>query len=142
MEEIVTLKPKTYFEQVPLKVVKKIAKIDDPKEVSARKEPVVTPEKKKTIAALATPSPDFSRLMDSQFDIFQMESGGSVLWQGSAATIEEAKRRVNELQADAAAQYMVVALRTGSKLLISPDGSDLRGGQQPDAARPAGSPQL
>lgn len=137
-----TLKPKTYFEQVPLKVVKKIAKIDDPKEVSSRKEPVLTPEKKKTIAALAMPSPDFSRLMDSQFDIFQMESGGSVLWQGSAATIEEAKRRVNELQAGTAAQYMVVGLRTGSKLLISPDGSDLRGGQQPDAARLENPQQL
>lgn len=137
-----TLKPKTYFEQVPLKVVKKIAKIDDPKEVSSRKEPALTPEKKKTIAALAMPSPDFSPLMDSQFDIFQMESGGSVLWQGSAATIEEAKRRVNELQAGTAAQYMVVGLRTGSKLLISPDGSDLRGGQQPDAARLENPQQL
>ena len=132
-----TLKPKTYFEQVPLKVVKKIAKIDDPKEVSARKEPVVTPEKKKAIAALVTPSPDFSRLMDYQFDIFQMESGGSVLWQGSAATIEEAKRRVKELQVSMPSQYMVVSLRTGSKLFID---CDAPSGQQ-SATAPAGIPQ-
>ena len=42
---IVTSKPKTHFEQVPLEVVKKIAKLDHPKETPIRKELEVTPKK-------------------------------------------------------------------------------------------------
>jgi hypothetical protein len=135
----VTLKSNTYFEQVPLTVVKKIAKIRNPKDLPVRKELEVT-QKKRAIEAIDRPSPDGVQIMsssyESSFDIFQMESSGSVLWQGSAASIEEAKQRVKELQADTAAQYMIVGLRTGSKLLINPDVSDRPSAQQPDTAPP------
>jgi hypothetical protein len=43
---IVTFKPKTHFEQVPIEVVKKIAKVDDPKEMPVGKELEVTPKKR------------------------------------------------------------------------------------------------
>jgi hypothetical protein len=125
---IVTSKPKTHFEQVPLEVVKKIAKLDHPKETPIRKELEVTP--KKTAEPLGGPSPEGLQVMNSSFDIFQVEIGGSVLWQGLAASIEEAKQRVKALQADTAVQYLVVGLRTGSKLLINPDGSHVPSGQQ------------
>jgi hypothetical protein len=133
----VTPKLKTYFEQVPLEVVKKIAKIDNPKETTARKDLEVTPAKK-TIEA---PSSEGLQFLDSSFDIFQMESSGSVLWQGSASSVEEARHRVKTLQAGTAAQYMVVGLRTGSKLLIDPDVSDRVSRQQPEVARPESSQQ-
>jgi hypothetical protein len=124
---IVNLKPKTHFEQVPLEVVKKIAKVDDPKGVPIRKELEVT--RKKKAEALAAPSPEGLQVMNSSFDIFQVEAGGAVLWQGLAASIEEAKQRVKALQADTAVPYMVVGLRTGSKFLINPDGTDVPSGQ-------------
>jgi hypothetical protein len=125
---IVNLKPKTHFEQVPLEVVKKIAKVDDPKEIPIRTELEVIPKKK--AETLGGPSPEGLQVMNSSFDIFQVEVGGSVLWQGLAASIEEAKQRVKALQADTAVPYMVVGLRTGSKLLINPDGSDVPSGPQ------------
>jgi len=125
---IVTFKPQTHFEQVPLEVVKKIAKINDPKEIPIRKELEVTQKKK--AEAPGEPLPEGLQVMNSSFDIFQVEVGGSVLWQGLAASLEEAKQRVKALQADSAVQYMVVSLRTGSKLLINPDGSDIPSGKQ------------
>jgi hypothetical protein len=137
----VTYKPKTHFEQVPLEVVKKIAKVNDPKETPIREELDVTP-KKKAAESLGGPSPEALQVMNSSFDIFQMEVGGTVLWQGSSASVEEAKQRVKELNAGSAAQYMVVSLRTGSKLLINPDGSHIPSGQQLDAAQPEGSQQI
>jgi hypothetical protein len=137
---IVNLKPKTHFEQVPLEVVKKIARVDDPKGVPVRKELEVTPKKK--AEALAGPSPEGLQTMNSSFDIFQVEVGGGVLWQGLAASVEEAKQRVKVLQADTAVPYMVVGLRTGSKLLISPDASDVPSGQQLDTVRPSSSQQI
>jgi hypothetical protein len=137
---IVTFKPKTHFEQVPLEVVKKIAKVDDPKEIPTRKELEVTP--KKNAEALGGASPDGLQVMNSSFDIFQVEVGGSVLWQGLAASIDEAKQRVKALQADTAVQYMVVSLRTGSKLLINPDGSDVSNGQPLATVGPGSSQQI
>jgi hypothetical protein len=125
---IVNLKSKTRFEQVPLEIVKKIAIVDDPKETPIRKKLEEKPKKKAD--ALGGPSTEDLQGMNSSFDIFQVEVGGSVLWQGLAASLEEAKQRVKALQADTAVQYMVVGLRTGSKLLINPDGSDIPSGQQ------------
>jgi hypothetical protein len=125
---IVNFKPKTHFEQVPLEVVKRIAKVDDPKEAPIRKELEVTPKKK--AETVGGPSPEGLQVMNSSFDIFQVEVGGSVLWQGLAASIEEAKQRVKALQAETAVPYMVVGLRTGSKLLINPDSFDGPSGQQ------------
>jgi len=137
----VTSEPRTHFQQVPLEVVKKIAKVDDPKETPVREELDVTP-KERTAESVGEPSPEDLQVMNSSFDIFQVEVAGSVLWQGSSASVEEAKQRVKALQSETPAQYMVVSLRTGSKFLINPDGSDVPSGQQLDTARPASSQQV
>jgi hypothetical protein len=125
----VDFKPKTHFEQVPLDVVKKIAEIDQ--------KVVTTPAGRnrkpgeKTNGAVGKPPTDALQVMSSSFDIFQLELDGSVLWQGLATDIEEAKQRVKELQATAPAQYMVVSLRSGSKFFVDSDG--LSGQQSPTA---------
>jgi hypothetical protein len=49
---------------------------------------------------------------------------------------------VKALQADTAVQYMVVSLRTGSKLLINPDGSDVSNGQPLATVGPGSSQQI
>lgn len=89
---------------------------------------------KETRNALGTPSMDPLQVMNSSFDIFQVELDGSFLWQGLAKDIEEAKRRVKELQVSMPSQYMVVSLRTGSKLFIDRNGPS---GQQSATARAA-----
>jgi hypothetical protein len=137
---IVASKPKTHFEQVPLEVVKRIARVDDPKAVPIRKELEVTPKKK--AESLAGPFPEGLQVMNSSFDIFQVEVGGGVLWQGLAPSLEEAKQRVKALQADTAVPYMVVGLRTGSKFLINPDGSDAPRAQLLHTVGPDSSQQI
>jgi hypothetical protein len=129
-------KPRTHFEQVPLEVVKKLAKIDERKYAANPTEQNGKPVER-TREALDTPSTDPLQVMNSSFDIFQVELDGSFLWQGLAADIEEAKRRVKELQLSMPSQYMVVSLRTGSKLFID---CDAPSGQQ-SATAPAGIPQ-
>jgi len=52
------------------------------------------------------------------FDIFQNEADGSVLWRGTAATLEEAKARVQELTASTPGLYIILSRQTGSKLII------------------------
>ena len=52
------------------------------------------------------------------FDIFQNEADGSVLWRGAAATLEEAKTRVQELTASTPGLYIILSRQTGSKLII------------------------
>jgi hypothetical protein len=55
----------------------------------------------------------------------RLEANGSVLWQGSAENMEESKARVKELQMRAPAPYMIVSLKTGSRLHINSDGQGL-----------------
>ena len=52
------------------------------------------------------------------YDIFQSETDGSVLWRGSAATLEQAKSRIQELAASVPGQYIILSRLTGSKVLI------------------------
>jgi hypothetical protein len=52
------------------------------------------------------------------FDIFLSEADGSVLWRGTAATIEEAKARIRELAASAPGQYIILSRQTGSKYVV------------------------
>lgn len=56
------------------------------------------------------------------FDIFQNEADGSVLWRGSAATLEEAKACVQEFTASAPGRYIILSRQTGSKLTIGSGG--------------------
>jgi hypothetical protein len=130
----VDFKPKTHFEQIPLDIVKKIAEIE-PRDAALGLEQNRQPKDK--VNKAVAPSTDPLQVMNSSFDIFQVESDGGFLWQGLAADIEDAKRRVKELQVSMPSQYMVVSLRTGSKLFIDCTGPS---GQQ-NATAHAGIPQ-
>jgi hypothetical protein len=52
------------------------------------------------------------------FDIFQSDSDGSVLWRGSAATLEEAKLRIQELATTVPGQYIILSRLSGSKVVV------------------------
>jgi hypothetical protein len=56
--------------------------------------------------------------MTIPFDIFQAETDGCVLWLESAATLEQAKARVQELAVHAPGEYLLLNQETGSKLAI------------------------
>jgi hypothetical protein len=56
-------------------------------------------------------------------DIFRVETSG-VLWVESAATMEDAKVRVQELAVRSHAEYILLDQKTGNKLVIKPDGGD------------------
>ena len=56
--------------------------------------------------------------MIAPFDIFQMEETGSVVWRGTAATMEEAKACVRELAAAAPGEYFILSQRTGNKITV------------------------
>jgi hypothetical protein len=52
------------------------------------------------------------------YDIFQSEADGSVLWRGSAATLDEAKSRIQELTASVPGQYIILSRLNGSKVVV------------------------
>jgi len=52
------------------------------------------------------------------FDIFQNEADGSVLWRGTAGSLEAAKVRVQELTESTPGRYVILSRQTGSKLTI------------------------
>jgi hypothetical protein len=56
-------------------------------------------------------------------DIFRVENGG-LRWVESAATIEDAKARVQELAARSPAEYLLLDQKTRNKLVIKPDAVD------------------
>jgi hypothetical protein len=56
-------------------------------------------------------------------DIFRVETDG-VRWIESAATLEDAKVRVQELAVRSPTEYLVLDQKTGNKLVIKPDGVD------------------
>jgi hypothetical protein len=62
--------------------------------------------------------------MTIPFDIFQAETNGCVLWLESAATIEQAKARVQELAVYAPGEYLLFNQRTGDKLVVKTDNID------------------
>ena len=59
--------------------------------------------------------------MTHRLDIFRVETRG-VLWVGSAVTLEDAKARVQELTVLSPADYILLDLKTGAKLVIMPNG--------------------
>jgi hypothetical protein len=69
------------------------------------------------------------------FDVFHKEASGSVLWRAGAATMEEAKARVQEFAMSVPGDYVILNVRTGNKLLIRPDGAAVE-----QAAREEGKP--
>jgi hypothetical protein len=61
--------------------------------------------------------------MTPPFDIFQLETHG-MQWLGSAATLEDAKARVQELAVRSPGEYLLLNQKTGNKLVIKLDGVD------------------
>lgn len=58
--------------------------------------------------------------MNCMLDVFRLETGG-VLWLESAATLESAKARVQELAVYSPGEYLVVDQKTGDKHVITLD---------------------
>ncbi len=60
--------------------------------------------------------------MEMQFDVFRVETEEDVLWRGAAATLEEAKTRVQELATGEPGVYLILNQRAGRKLTFQCDG--------------------
>ena len=60
--------------------------------------------------------------MNAPFDIFRTEINGGVLWIESAATLEDAKARVQELGMRSPGEYLLLNQEKGDKLVIRLDG--------------------
>jgi hypothetical protein len=60
-----------------------------------------------------------SQRNDLPFDIFQLEAGGRVLWLEAAANLEHAHLRVHELSKSRPAEFIIVNLETGDKLIMN-----------------------
>jgi hypothetical protein len=60
------------------------------------------------------------------FDIFKSEMNGTVLWKGSAETLEVARLSVKVLMVSSPGSYIIHSQKTGHKLLVNPDGSTER----------------
>lgn len=52
------------------------------------------------------------------FEIFRTEADGSVLWRGTAETLEDAKARIRELAAETPGDFIIMSRRTGHKLIV------------------------
>jgi hypothetical protein len=62
--------------------------------------------------------PSNEQIAMSSFDIFQNEADGSVLWRGTAASLEEAKVRVQEFTESTPGRYIILSRQTGSSLIV------------------------
>ena len=62
--------------------------------------------------------------MTASFDIFQEDAGGTVLWLGTTASLDDAKARAQELASRAPGKYLVLDQRTGHKLVVDSSGAD------------------
>ena len=60
--------------------------------------------------------------MNAPFDIFRTETNGGVLWIESAATLQDARARVQELGMRSPGEYLLLNQETGNKLVIRLDG--------------------
>jgi hypothetical protein len=56
-----------------------------------------------------------------KYDIFETEKSGSLLWLGTAATLEEAQVRVQQLSARSPGNYLIFDPRTGAKFMVKSD---------------------
>lgn len=59
--------------------------------------------------------------MTAPFDIFQVETNGSVRWLASVQTLDDAKARAQEYSVDSPGEYLLLNQATGSKLVIKVD---------------------
>lgn len=56
------------------------------------------------------------------FDIFQMNPDGSVLWRGTAETMEDAQAHIRELAASSPGEFVIHSHQTGNRLVVKCDG--------------------
>ena len=63
--------------------------------------------------------------MRQAFDIFRTEPEGSVVWQGTAATVEEAATQVQRFAVNSPAEYMICNLLSGTRRLVTCYASDV-----------------
>ncbi|MFZ1975507.1 MAG: hypothetical protein WAU89_21870 [Candidatus Acidiferrales bacterium] len=54
-----------------------------------------------------------------QFDIFQKEASGTVLWRAAARTMEEATAHIQKFAMTAPGEYVILDVRTGNKMVIN-----------------------
>lgn len=59
--------------------------------------------------------------MIAPFDIFR-DKQGSLLWCGTAASLDEAKAKVRALAKLEKTEYVIFSQKTGNRLVIQPDG--------------------
>jgi hemerythrin superfamily protein len=95
-------KVKTHYEQVPLEVVTKN----------------IEEELRLQNASQTAQGSGVNR-----FDIFQIESGGSVRWLETVDSLEEVKARVQELGLLSPREYIILDQQTGNKLVITAPGA-------------------
>jgi hypothetical protein len=62
--------------------------------------------------------------MTPRFDIFQIEAAGEVRWHASAATLEDAKARIQQLVSLSPCHYLVLNQTTGTKVVFALDHAD------------------
>jgi hypothetical protein len=53
--------------------------------------------------------------MIAPFDIFQSESGGAVIWRGTADTLNEAKAIIGKLAGNSPGEYIILSRVSGNK---------------------------
>lgn len=113
---------KTSFEQVPLEVVKAVEEEANRKETTESGRGTKNEELENSVGGRRGQWESQKNAIHL-VDIFKLEVSGP-LWVGSAATVEDAKCRVQELASVSPAEYLLRDLRTGDKLVIQPDRGD------------------
>jgi hypothetical protein len=108
--------PETHFEQVPVEdVVKNLGQQLRPEKNGAaengRSDCI-----QKQLPGAVDPTPKHTV---HRFDIFRQEPDGNVLWQGSAASLDDAKLEVEKFAASSPGTYLVVDFRTRAQVTIT-----------------------
>jgi hypothetical protein len=109
----------TNFEQVPLEMVRKAmaeAKLDE----THVRDRAMKEEPEPTAVTGRQAQRGRQESLNHMLDVFRLQDDG-VLWLESAATLECAKARVQELAADAPGEYLVLDQKTGSKHVFRVD---------------------
>jgi hypothetical protein len=68
----------------------------------------------------------YQHLMIPPFDIFKKEKDGSLIWKGTAETLEVARLSVKVLVASSPGNYIIHSQQTGHKMIVRADGSTER----------------